>query len=115
MATKKVTKRTTKKPAAKKAVAKKSPARKAPVKKAAVTKKAKAPAAPKVGTYADMEAKHRGKSGIESPVQVAWNIFSADPELRRKDAISKAVEAGVSYYTARTQYQLWLTAYRNSN
>lgn len=113
MATKKATKRTTKR-ATKKVATKKTVARKAPAKKAA-TKKAPAPATPKTGTYADMEAKHRGKSEVESPVNTAWNIFSESPELRRKDAIAKAVDAGVSYYTARTQYQLWLTAYRNSN
>mgnify|MGYP006195775053 CR=1 FL=1 len=28
--------------------------------------------------------------------------------------LEAAVAQGISYYTARTQYQLWLTAFRNS-
>ena len=117
MAAKKTTKTAPKAPA-KKTAAKAPAAKKIPTKKAAkaapAPKAKKAPKAANTGTYENLREGHSGASAIKSPVKVAWDIFSADPNLTRKDAITKAVDAGVSYYTARTQYQLWLTAYRNS-
>ena len=53
------------------------------------------------------DAELKAKGGA---VGVAWDIFSANLDLRRKDAIQKAVDAGVAFYTARTQYQKWFTA-----
>ena len=93
-----------KKPAAKKAAA---PAKKAPAKKAAPKK------APQ-GTYAQLAEAHRGASSVENPTQVMWDLCDKMQGSRRKDVIAAAVEKGISYYTARTQYQLWLTAFRNS-
>lgn len=54
-------------------------------------------------------------SKIPNPVQRAWEVFSeakatlAD-KLTRKHAMDLAMAAGVSYHTARTQYQEWKQA-----
>lgn len=85
-----------------------APAKKAPAKKKAQSK------AKKTGTYATLAAQHTGASTVEHPVQAMWNLCDKMQTARRKDVIAAAVEMGVSYYTARTQYQLWLSAFRNS-
>ena len=112
----------TKKSAAKKAPSKskKPPAEKAPAKKAAA-KKAPVADAPKPtrrakaeGTYAELAKNRFTESKVEHPVRAMWDLCDAMVENRRKDVIAAAVAKGISYYTARTQYQLWLTAYRNS-
>lgn len=95
------------KPATKKAAPAKAPAKKAPAKKAA-------PAAPRQGTYKDLAANHAGASTAKGPVARMWDLCNEMQQERRKDVIAAAVDAGISYYTARTQYQLWLTAWRNS-
>lgn len=116
-ATKSAAKSTSKKAPAKAAV-KQLPGKpanpKAGSKKAAPAKKA--PAAPKAkgGTYADMQANRNVESKVESPVRAMWDLCDSMVENRRKDVIAAAVAKGIAYYTARTQYQLWLTAYRNS-
>lgn len=61
----------------------------------------------------------RGKSSVESPVATVWvnshNMFSqarangTEPPSR-KDLVRAAMDAGVSYYTARTQVQAYLKA-----
>lgn len=97
-------------PAKKKAAAKKAPAKKAPAAEAPKpTRRAKAE-----GTYAELAANRFTASKVENPVRVMWDLCDAMVENRRKDVIAAAVAKGISYYTARTQYQLWLTAYRNS-
>lgn len=81
-------------------------------------KAAKAPAAPKAakeGTYAQMQANRKTTSSVENPVRAMWDLCDKMTGSRRKDVIAAAVEAGINYYTARTQYQLWLTAYNNDN
>jgi hypothetical protein len=58
------------------------------------------------------------KSLVKKPVYVTWDIFDAlradadskGEKLRRKDAIAHAVNQGIAFYTARTQYQSWKTA-----
>lgn len=61
----------------------------------------------------------RGKSKIGSPVAAAWKIAdemhaenagdeTRDPP-RRKDVVAAMQEAGIAYYTARTQYQAFYT------
>ena len=82
-------------------------------KKSEAKKKPAAPAVSK-GTYASLAASHKGKSTILHPVQAMWNLCDKMQDHQRKDVIQKAVESGISYYTARTQYQEWLTAFRNS-
>lgn len=94
----------------KKAAAKKPATPKAPAKKTAK----KAPAAPaSASTYKSL-AKNTGKSKVEHPTKLMWDLCDSMQDKRRKDVIEKAVEMGISYFTARTQYQLWLTAFRNS-
>lgn len=58
------------------------------------------------------------KSRISNPVQFVWalaeEMIKADPTARRKDIINAAIDAGVAGYTARTQYQAWYTAQRET-
>jgi len=61
-------------------------------------------------------AAHRGEvsniSTTARPCKKVWIIademLAANPLVRRKDVIAACVEAGVAFYTARTQYQQWL-------
>jgi len=53
-------------------------------------------------------------SVVESPCWLVWDTADNMPGARRKDVIAACVAKGVAYYTARTQYQLWLTAHRNA-
>ena len=46
-------------------------------------------------------------STVTIPCQLVWDLADAMAGARRKDVIAAAVEKGVAYYTARTQYQLW--------
>lgn len=50
------------------------------------------------------------KSTVDGAVQVVWDLCNEMPDARRKDVIATAVEKGVAFYTARTQYQKWFTA-----
>lgn len=84
----------------------KAPAKPAPKKKAQAEEGR--------ATYTQLAQRSSGPSTVDRPVQVMWNLCDGMKDSRRKDVIAKAVEMGVGYYTARTQYQLWLTAYRNS-
>jgi hypothetical protein len=56
----------------------------------------------------------RGKSAIGSPCRIVWDIAGEMEGARRKDIIQACVEAGVAYYTARTQYQKYREAMKNS-
>lgn len=58
----------------------------------------------------------RGNSTVEAPVAQVWAIADkmfADARKakadkpRRKDVIEACMAAGIAFYTARTQYQLW--------
>lgn len=82
--------------------------------KAKPTPAPKAPRAKKEGTYAQMQANRATTSSVENPVRAMWDLCDSMTGSKRKDVIAAAVEAGINYYTARTQYQLWLTAWRNS-
>ncbi len=53
-------------------------------------------------------------STIENPVAAMWELCQKMKNARRKDVIAEAQKHGIAFYTARTQYQLWLTASRNS-
>ena len=52
------------------------------------------------------------KSTIESPCYIVWDTADkmSKQNARRKDVIAACVAKGVAFYTARTQYQLWLSA-----
>lgn len=58
---------------------------------------------------------YTNKSTIEGAVNASHAIFDADPDMRRKDAIAAAVEAGITFYTARTQYQKWYKAKKGAS
>jgi len=64
----------------------------------------------------------RGMSEVDSPVAYVWlrcaELAAAadakgEKRMRRKDVIALLVEEGVTFYTARTQYQSWFSATRN--
>ena len=48
---------------------------------------------------------YTGKSSVEDPCELVHQLFKEMPGARRKDVIQAAVDAGVAFYTARTQYQ----------
>jgi hypothetical protein len=62
------------------------------------------------------EVKH--KSDIERPTKAVWHIAdemsAANPQVRRKDVIAECVRRGIAFYTARTQYQQWLSIKKGS-
>lgn len=82
------------------------------------TKKAKAPKVdkPKQETNGDPEL--RGSSTVTRPTKAVWDIAEkmkkANPDARRKDILEACQKAGIAYYTARTQYQLWFQATKAS-
>jgi hypothetical protein len=53
------------------------------------------------------------KSAIERPCKAVWDIaermHNANPETKRRDVLIQCEKEGIAYYTARTQYQQWLT------
>jgi hypothetical protein len=100
-----------KRPANPKASRKAAPAKKAPAKAKKIAKPAsKAAEKRSIGTYADMAANRTEKSTVVNPVKVVWDLCESMKQARRKEVIAAAVAQGVNYYTARTQYQLWLAA-----
>jgi hypothetical protein len=58
------------------------------------------------------------RSSIESPTKAVWYIademVAANPNVARKTVIEECVKRGIAFFTARTQYQQWLTAKRES-
>lgn len=54
---------------------------------------------------------YTNRSEVEGAVAFCHQLFAELPaETRRKDAIQAAVDKGVAFYTARTQYQKWFKA-----
>lgn len=56
------------------------------------------------------DASKRIKSVIEDPVKYVWDLCFKHPTMKRRDIVTKAIEAGVSVNTAKTQYQYWRKA-----
>lgn len=65
-----------------------------------------------------IENPFRGKSSVSEPVNRTWDIADrmfqearnnglARP--RRKDVVERCMARGITYYTARTQYQAWFS------
>lgn len=58
------------------------------------------------------------KSTVESPTKLVWHIademIEKNPHVGRKTVITECVNRGIAFFTARTQYQQWLTARRES-
>lgn len=57
----------------------------------------------------------KGKSAISGPCRVVWDLAEVMAGARRKDIIQACVDAGIAYYTARTQYQKYTEALKGSN
>jgi hypothetical protein len=72
----------------------------------------------KVKKAAGKGNKRANRSTVEGPTKLVWHIaeemVSKNPEAKRKDIIAECENRGVTFYTARTQYQQWLTAVNNS-
>lgn len=56
------------------------------------------------------DASQRIKSDVENPVKLVWDLCFKHPKAKRRDIVTKAIEAGVSLNTAKTQYQYWRKA-----
>ena len=57
------------------------------------------------------DASKRVRSKIDSPVRTVWDIcIEFGMDMPRKDILAKAIEAGVSVNTAKSQYQSWRKA-----
>ena len=54
------------------------------------------------------------KSLIDSPCAMVWEIAGQMEGARRKDIIEACEKAGIAFYTARTQYQRYREALRES-
>lgn len=65
------------------------------------------------GTNEVVKLKTRSSS-VDNPCLVVFETADAMPGAKRKDVIAACVEKGVAFYTARTQYQHWFVATRNS-
>jgi hypothetical protein len=48
------------------------------------------------------------ESTVERPTKQVWHIADEMKGAKRKEVLDACVKAGIAYYTARTQYQLWL-------
>lgn len=97
-----------------KKTSKKTPAKqfkKPATKKVASAKKASKAAKREINT--DLSGRLHA-STVESPVAVMWELCQSMKGAKRKDVIEAAQKKGIAFYTARTQYQLWLQAARNS-
>jgi len=68
------------------------------------------PAAPKTTM---VKVEHSNKSAADRPCKLVWAIademFAVNPSTRRKEVLAECVNRGVAFYTARTQYQQWLS------
>lgn len=70
--------------------------------------------APKGSKRGEPTRHYVNKSTVDGAVALCHDLFSKNPDARRKDAIQLAVDAGVAFYTARTQYQKWFKAQKTS-
>jgi hypothetical protein len=57
---------------------------------------------------------YENKSSISAACQVVHDLCNEMKDARRKDVIQAAVDKGVAFYTARTQYQKWFKAQKSA-
>ena len=61
-----------------------------------------------------VEKRDSSKSLVEKPCSLTWDIaakmHAENCMVKRKAVLEACVKAGISYYTARTQYQEWYRA-----
>ena len=53
--------------------------------------------------------KREAKSTVERPTKLVWHIADEMKGAKRSEVVAACVAKGIAYYTARTQYQQWLT------
>lgn len=62
---------------------------------------------------AKKQVAHTNKSEIENPCKRVWHIADemliSHPGAKRKQVLEACQAAGIAFYTARTQYQQWLS------
>lgn len=56
------------------------------------------------------DASQRIKSEVQNPVKLVWDLCFKHPKAKRRDIVNRAIEAGVSVNTAKSQYQYWRKA-----
>jgi len=54
------------------------------------------------------------RSTVEGAVGIVWALCAEMPDAGRKEVIAAAVEKGVAFNTARTQYQKWFKAQKTT-
>lgn len=58
------------------------------------------------------------RSTVENPSKLVWEIaermHQENPKVARKEVLAECVNQGIAYYTARTQYQVWVTVQKHS-
>ncbi len=47
------------------------------------------------------------ESAVEKPTKLVWHIADGMPKAKRAEVLKACADAGIAFYTARTQYQLW--------
>lgn len=50
------------------------------------------------------------KSKVKNPCEAVWDICDKNKDKPRKEILALCEKAGIAFYTARTQYQLWRSA-----
>jgi hypothetical protein len=68
----------------------------------------KIPKAPELGAFGKVATEVTHESTIERPCKAVWAIAENMKGQKRGVVLAACVEAGIAYYTARTQYQSWL-------
>ena len=86
-----------------KAVAKKPVTKKPATKKAAKKK-------PAANGKKKSTSTRVNKSSVKNPCELVWDICDKNKDKKRKEILAACQDAGVAFYTARTQYQLWRSA-----
>ena len=53
------------------------------------------------------------ESSIIRPCKQVWHIADSMPGATRKEVLKACIEGGIAFYTARTQYQQWLSVQKS--
>lgn len=74
--------------------------------------------APSTKPWINLKPELPRTSSVSNPCLAVWTkadeMFATNPWTRRKDVIAACVAMGIAFYTARTQYQQWLTVNKDA-
>lgn len=77
------------------------------------------PSEKKVAEKVVVKVERLHKSTVEGPTKLVWfiaeELHAANPSIKRSQVIAECVKRGIAFFTARTQYQQWMTATRESS